>query len=480
MGLIRIGLSALGSAVNDQLKEYFRCDGMNNNTLCIPATKVLRGKAQNNGTAEYISSGSVFDVALNQAALLVEDGKVWDFVIASSNDLCGQYKFDSATAPSLFAGGSFKDNLLGSIKEIGARFAAGGQATHTMRLVYINLRPISGVPVGFGGVPFRDGEMNITLNAQGHGQMELQITDPAAFFQECIHDISRPFVSNSGDGQVLINQLKADMKPKFGVAISNLSRKGIPYDQIIAYGDDLAYEMNEALKVRWGSKGIEIKSMPIELNVDEESKKQINEFQRAKTLGSNQQMLYAMDRESINRARETAAGNSAGAMTGFMGMGFVGGNMPQPQMGMQPPPQQGYNPNGYQNQGYNPNQAYNPNQGYNPNQAYNPNPQQQAAPTQQAGASGSWKCSCGAENTGKFCINCGSPKPAPAASADGWVCAKCGSVNKGKFCMECGAQKPAAAPLYKCDKCGWEPADPKNPPKFCPQCGDPFDDNDVI
>ena len=86
----------------------------------------------------------------------------------------------------------------------------------------------------------------------------------------------------------------------------------------------------------------------------------------------------------------------------------------------------------------------------------------------------SWKCACGAENTGKFCTECGSKKPVP----QGWVCS-CGSVNKGKFCPECGAKKPADAPLYKCDKCGWEPEDPKNPPKFCPECGDPFSSEDI-
>lgn len=97
------------------------------------------------------------------------------------------------------------------------------------------------------------------------------------------------------------------------------------------------------------------------------------------------------------------------------------------------------------------------------------------AATVQEGAVLGWTCSCGkADNRGKFCMECGLPKPA----LDGWTCS-CGTVNQGKFCPECGRKKPEGAPLYKCDKCGWEPEDPAKPPKFCPECGDIFDDNDI-
>ena len=87
-----------------------------------------------------------------------------------------------------------------------------------------------------------------------------------------------------------------------------------------------------------------------------------------------------------------------------------------------------------------------------------------------------WKCSCGTMATGKFCPECGSPKPADEVS---WTCS-CGQKNTGKFCPNCGSKKPAGIPQYRCDKCGWQPDDPTKAPRFCPECGDPFDNGDII
>lgn len=171
--------------------------------------------------------------------------------------------------------------------------------------------------------------------------------------------------------------------------------------------------------------------------------------------------------EAQAEAMKTAAGNAGGAAMGFFGMNLAS------QAG-----------------------------GMNAQNLYAMGAAQQAAAQQQSGGADTWQCACGTANTGKFCNNCGKPKPAAKNSwkcscgaentgkfcaecgksrpaADGWTCS-CGAVNKGKFCAECGKQKPAGAPLYRCDKCGWEPEDPFNPPKFCAECGDPFNDSDIV
>ena len=168
------------------------------------------------------------------------------------------------------------------------------------------------------------------------------------------------------------------------------------------------------------------------------------------------------------QAMQDAANNKAGAFTGFMGMNMAG------QAG-----------------------------GMNAQALYNMDAQQKTQQQAQAQSAGAWKCSCGATVTGKFCPECGAKKPGPKPVAEwkcpscgamvtgkfcpecgakkpevqGWTCS-CGAVNTGKFCSECGAKRPEGAPIFRCDKCGWQPEDPAHPPKFCPECGDVFNDDD--
>lgn len=440
MGLIKMAFGAVGTTFKDQVIDYFRCDEIPETILMRPATKVLRGGVVNNATENVITNGSVFDVGVGQCALLVENGKVHDFCAEP-----GQYKYDSNVEPS-FLGAGVKD-IGGSFKTMLNRFRAGGQSTNTMKIFYINMKEIFGNKIGIGNVPFRDSEFGFTVKVQGFGNYSYKITQPMLFFENVCGTTYDDYPRSRLD-----DQLKSELSMAMQPALGKIAAMRICYDQLINYPKEIGAAVNEEMTDEWENKrGISIVTIALaSITVDDESSKKIAQFQESRVY-TNAQMMGARLGTAQANAMETAAGNSAGAMTGFLGMGFAqqagGMNTAQLfQMGQQQAPQQ-------------------------PAQPQAPAAENNAAPT-----AGEWICSCGASNTGKFCKECGTAKP--AEQADGWVCS-CGAVNKGKFCQECGAKKPASEPLYKCDKCGWEPADPKHPPKFCPECGDPFDDSDI-
>jgi membrane protease subunit (stomatin/prohibitin family) len=206
--------------------------------------------------------------------------------------------------------------------------------------------------------------------------------------------------------------------------------------------------MNEALSAKWSNlRGISVVSVGVNsITASAEDEATIKELQKSAVF-RNANMAAAHMVQAQAEAMKAAASNENGAMMGFMGM-----NMAQAAGGM------------------NANALFQMGQQQQAQQQAAPAP----APAAPAAPADGWTCACGAQNaSGKFCAECGAPRP-----AEGWTCA-CGAVNKGKFCPECGAKKPAAAPLYRCDKCGWEPEDPKNPPRFCPECGDKFTDEDI-
>lgn len=59
---------------------------------------------------------------------------------------------------------------------------------------------------------------------------------------------------------------------------------------------------------------------------------------------------------------------------------------------------------------------------------------------------------------------------AAASGSQTWSCASCGTQNTGRFCENCGNKKPVAS-VIACPSCGWSPAMGQKPPKFCPECG---------
>ena len=442
MGLIKAITSAAGGVLADQWKEFFYCDALDSDTLMVRGQKRTSGRASNNkGSDNIISNGSGIAVADGQCMLIVDQGKIVE-VCAEP----GEYTFDTSSEPSVFAG-ELGDAIMDTFQAIGRRIGYAGDSGKDQRVYYVNTKEIMGnkfgtpSPILFEVVNRRIG-MSRTVNVRCNGVYSYHISDPLLFYSKVCGSVKTAFTRSEIDEQ-LKSEFVSALQPAFGA----LAEQELRPAQLPAKANELKAAMNDALKLDWQARGITVASIalnPIRLN-DEDLKK-ITEMEDAASYGSNPFMIAGLQATSTANAMEAAASNSAGAMTGFMGMNMAGTamgggfNSAQQfyQMGMQQAQQQAQ--------------------------------QQSTAP---APAASGWKCACGAVNSGKFCVECGAPKP-----QEGWKCA-CGAVNKGKFCPECGAKKPAAEPLYRCDKCGWEPADPKNPPKFCPECGDRFDEGDI-
>ena len=307
-------------------------------------------------------------------------------------------------------------------------------------------------PIEFRIVDSKVG-LDMDTSLRVHGTYSYKITDPLAFYTNVCGNREGAYPRSSLDGM-----LKAEFAAAMQSVFPTLSDLELRPNQIPSHVDEITERMNAKLTDKWSKgRGISIASLAIEsVTIPEEDKKALQDFQKTAVL-KNADMLNASSAAAYNQALQNAASNPNGAMMGFMGMNMMQGTAGA--MGMAP---QNFVQNAQAMQ-----------------QQAAPAPAPAAAPAAApAPAAAGWKCAkCGAEgNTGKFCAECGEPKP---AEAEGWTC-ECGAVNKGKFCAECGKPKPAGAPLYKCDKCGWEPEDPKNPPKFCPQCGDPFGDEDKV
>ncbi|MCI9398622.1 MAG: SPFH domain-containing protein [Lachnospiraceae bacterium] len=440
MGLIKAGIGALGGTLADQWREFFYCDAMDKEVLVVKGQKrVSRRSSNTKGNDNIISNGSGIAVADGQCMMIVEQGKVVE-VCAEP----GEFTYDTSTEPSIFYGGLGK-GIKDTFAAIGKRFTYGGDTGKDQRVYYFNIKEIMDNKFGTPNpVPFRVVDSKIGLDVdvsiRCSGVYSYMISDPLVFYSKVCGNVEREFTREEIESQLKTEFISA-LQPAFG----KLSDLQIRPNQIVSHNKDLEDAMNIALSTKWGKlRGLKVVSIALgSVTLPPEDAEMIKQLQKAAVL-QNPNMAAATLVNAQADAMKSAASNAAGAMTGFMGMGMAmnaGGTNAQNLFAM-----------GQQ--------------------------QAQAAPVapQQAPASSpadSWKCSCGAVGTGKFCTECGSPRP----ENNGWTCS-CGTLNKGKFCQNCGAKKPEGAPLYRCDKCGWEPEDPAHPPKFCPECGDIFDEKD--
>jgi len=443
MGLIRAAMGAVGSQLADQWKEFIYCDAIDNGTLVVKGQKKTKGN--NKGSDNIISNGSVIAVNDGQCMIIVEQGKVVELCAEP-----GEFTYDTSSEPSIF-GGSLGKSILESFKTMGKRFTFGGDTGKDQRVYYFNTKEILGNKYGTANpVPFRVVDarigLDVDISIRCNGEYSYRIIDPILFYTNVCGNVTERYTRDQID-----SQLKSELLTALQPAFARISEMGIRYSAVPAHTKELANALNAELSDQWGDlRGIEIVSFGVNtMKASEEDEQMIKDLQKAATL-SNPTMAAGMMTGATADAMKAAASNTA---TGPM-MAFAGMNMAN--MTGAPTAQNLFAMGG---------------QPIAAPQTAPAQPTQPAAP-QNAG----WTCECGkGGNTGKFCSECGKPQPAP--KAEGWTCS-CGAVNQGKFCAECGAKKPEGAPVYKCDKCGWMPEDPSNPPKFCPECGDPFDDSD--
>lgn len=437
MGLLKAGAGALGGALADSWREYFYCEAIDVDVLVTKGVKRTGGRSSNTkGTDNIISNGSVIAVADGQCMIIVDQGKVVE-VCAEP----GEFIYDTGTEPSIFYGKLNGEKLKQSFASVGKRFTFGGEPGKDQRVYYFNTKEIldnkfgTANPIIFEVVNKRI-NMSRTVQVRCNGVYSYRITDPLLFYSKVSGNVSEDYTRDSLD-----NQLKTEFISALQPAFAELSELELRPAQIPAHTTELKDAMNKALQTEWTERrGISVESIAINpITLTDEDMKKINQMEDAATMGSNPFMMAGRMTDATANAMEAAAENPNGAMMGFMGMGMTmnaGGG--------------GFNAaQGFYNQGVQQQQMQQQMQQQQMQQQQMQQPAPAAAPAPApapaaAPAQGGWTCACGTTNNGKFCMNCGSPQPAPAAQ-DGWTCS-CGAVNKGKFCQNCGSPKPAALP----------------------------------
>ena len=465
MGLIKAATGAAGGVLADQWREYFYCESLQTDVIAVKGQKRTSSRSSNTkGSDNIISNGSIVAVADGQFMLIVEQGRIVEYCGEP-----GEFVYDTSTEPSLFAG-SFGNSLKETFKTFGKRFTFGGDTAKDQRVYYFNTKELVGNKYGTASpVPFRVVDNRIGLDVdiavRCFGEYSYHICDPMLFYKNVCGNVESAYKRSAID-----SQLKTELLTALQPAFAKISEMGIRYSALPGHTMELADALNNVLSAKWrGLRGIEIVSFGVSsISASEEDEAMIKELQRNAALRDPTMAAATLAGAQAQAMRDAAKNTSAGPAMAFMGMNMAGAAG-----------------------------------GMNAQNLFAMGQQQQQQAQQQAAANG-WICSCGASATGKFCPNCGAKKPEPKPAgdtwqcscghtatgkfcpecgakkpADGWTCS-CGAVNKGKFCAECGAKKPAGVPQYKCDKCGWEPADRSKPPKFCPECGDPFDDGDLV
>lgn len=412
MGLLKAIGGATGGVLADQWREYFYCDALDANTLAAKGQKRVSENRSSNtkATENVITNGAVIAVNEGQAMMIIDQGKVVEFCAEA-----GEFTWDSSSQPSIFYGGLGK-GVGESLKQIGRRFGFGGDAGTDQRVYFFNLKEIFGNKYGTSSpIPFRVVDQNTGLDLDAgvrcNGEYSYKIVDPGLFFGNVCGNIEDNFTRDKID-----SQMKSELLTALQPCFAKISAMGIRYSAVPAHTDEICNLLNEELSEKWTQlRGIKIISFACNsITLTEEDAATIKEMQKAAALGNNPNMARGFMTESTGEAMKGAAVNENGAMAGFMGMGMAQGAVGNGIAGM-------YGNNSPQGA---------------PNNNYN------------------------VSNDGGFGVANNTQTE--------WIC-ECGAKNTGKFCQECGKPKPQAG--ITCSKCGWTAPAGQNPPKFCQECG---------
>lgn len=426
MGLIKAALSSVGGVLADQWKEYFYCDALDNDTLVVRGRKKNSSRSVNRGDDNIISSGSAIAVADGQCMMIVDQGKIVEFCAEP-----GEFVWDSSSEPSIFSG-ELGESIAETFKSIGKRITYGGNAAKDMRVYYINTKEIVGnlfgtaTPVMFRVVDSRIG-LDVDVNLRCSGTYSYKITDPILFYTSVCANVTTEFSRDEID-----HTMKQEFVSALQPALGELSELELRPNQLPKYMPDLEKAMNKALSEKWSKlRGISIVSIAMpNISLPDDDAELIKTAQKT-AMYRDPTMAAATLTGAQADAMKAAASNANGAATGFYGLGMA------------------------QNAG-----------GMNAQALYDMGSRNEPAPVKAEQTADTWKCSCGAVNSGKFCTECGEKR------VTGWRCS-CGTVNTGKFCSECGKKKPADE--VKCAGCGWTVKKGEKVPRFCPECGKPFE-----
>lgn len=422
MGLIKAFAGAVSGELASQWLEAIESAPMSNATVMTKGVRLRQGDKRDSnkkGQTDLISNGSKILVGPNQFMLLLCDGKIVDYTAEP-----GGYTVNDAGAPSLFNG-----ELKSTLKDTFERFKFGGGVPHKQEAFFINMQEIREITFGTSSpVNYFDNFYNAELYLRANGFYSIKVEDPIMFFMEVIGRDAE-----NVDFSDIKAMFTAEFMSAFTSSLNQMSADGFRISHIASKTMEFCKYMADILDEDWlSARGFAIKSVAFNaITYDDESKKLIAiRSQGAMLQDANLRESYVQ--QSVARGIEAAGSNEGGATNAFLGMGM------------------GMNTAGLGQMSAN-------------NQSQIQQQQAAAAATHAASTTGEWTClKCGVSSGGKFCQNCGEPKPAPAGE---WVCPGCSEKNTGKFCQNCGGPKPATA----CPKCG---AELSTGAKFCPECGE--------